>query len=65
MKKVYKIAGMHCSSCALDIEWTLEDAGIKAKCDYAQETLEVEGEANKETLKKTVEKLGYKLLPLP
>lgn len=65
MKKVYKISGMHCTSCAMNIEWELEDAGVKAKCNYAKEELEVEFDGNEvpeEKIKATVEKAGYKLL---
>lgn len=64
MKKIYKVSGMHCSSCALTIEWDLEDAGVKAKCSYAQALLEVEYEPQKtseEEIKKVVEKSGYKI----
>lgn len=64
IKKVYKVSGMHCVSCAMGIEWELEDHGVKAKCDYAQQKLEVEYEPEKmseEEIKKTVEKAGYKI----
>lgn len=56
---------MHCSSCAMNIEWELEDKGVKAKCNFAKEILEVEANSEKisdEELKKTIEKLGYKLI---
>ncbi len=64
LKKVYKVSGMHCSSCAMTIEWDLEDAGVKAKCNYAKATLEVEFEPEKvpeEKIKQAVEKAGYKI----
>lgn len=63
--KVYKVEGMHCSSCAMSIEWDLEDAGLKAKCSYAKSLLEVEFEPEKvkeEKIKEVVEKSGYKLV---
>lgn len=63
-KKIYKVSGMHCSSCAMTIEWELEDAGVKAKCNYAKETLEVEFEPEKtkeEDVFKAVQKAGYQL----
>lgn len=62
-KKIYKISGMHCSSCAMTIEWEFEDQGVTAKCDYAKQVLEVEidSEEKEEIVKKIVEKLGYKL----
>jgi len=64
-KRIYKISGMHCSSCAMNVEWELEDKGVKAKCNFAKETLEVEADFKKitdEELKRTIEKLGYKLV---
>lgn len=46
-KKTYKIGGMHCTSCALLIESDLEDADVKARCNYAKEMLEVEFDEKK------------------
>ncbi|KKQ98252.1 MAG: hypothetical protein UT24_C0007G0012 [Candidatus Woesebacteria bacterium GW2011_GWB1_39_12] len=63
-KKVYKIKGMDCDACAKLIELDLEDAGIKASCNYAKETLEVELNDDKEKEKKVkdvIEKGGYQL----
>jgi len=63
-KKTFKITGMHCNSCALGIEWELEDQGYVSKCDYAKEILEVEFDSedkSEKAIKETVEKLGYKL----
>jgi len=40
--KKYKVEGMHCTSCSMLIESNLEDIGVKAKCNFARETLEVE-----------------------
>jgi copper chaperone CopZ len=60
-KKVYKIKGMHCASCATMIELDLEDAGIKAKCSYPKSTVEVEGDENFVKIKKVVEKSGYQI----
>ena len=62
MKKMYKIDGMHCVSCAMLIEGELEDAGLKAICSYAKQTLEVEGEESPfadAAVKQAVEKAGY------
>ncbi len=56
---------MHCASCAMDIEWSLEDVGVKAKCSYTQQVLEVEFEPEKisdEEIKKSVQKAGYKVM---
>ena len=44
MKKIFKISGMHCASCATMIDLDLEDfKGItKSKTDYAKSELSVE-----------------------
>ncbi len=64
MKKTYKITGMHCTSCAMMIESDLEDAGVKAACSYAKETLTVEFDPGKISEKKITEivaQSGYTL----
>lgn len=64
-KKTYKINGMECASCAAMIEMDLEDAGIKAKCSYAKQTLEVDILNNNETdskVKMVIESSGYKII---
>ena len=61
MKKIYKIKGMHCASCASMIELDLEDAGITGKCDYAKETVEVEDNADKKKVVEIVTKAGYSI----
>jgi len=61
-KKTYKINGMHCTSCVLMIESDLEDAGVKAKCHYAKQTLDVEFDEKKTNEKKIneiVKTTGY------
>lgn len=58
-KKTYKIVGMHCASCASMIELDLEDAGIPAKCSYAKEELEVEGDHDSKKVVEIVKKSGY------
>ena len=63
-KKSYKVFGMHCTSCPLVIESDLEDAGIKASCNYARSTLDVEYDESymtKETIEKVVNTSGYAL----
>lgn len=62
-KKIYKVTGMHCASCATSIEWDLEDQGVVAKCDYVKQQLEVEIESGdkEDVVKQVVEKLGYKI----
>jgi len=61
MKKIYKIKGMDCPSCAMLIESELEEAGIKCKCSYAKEELEIEGEIIFEKVVTLVTGLGYKI----
>lgn len=64
IKKKLKIDGMHCSSCAMTIDFNLEDlAGVKsAKTSYAKQETEVEFEEDKLKLKiiiQTIQKTGY------
>lgn len=59
-----KIDGMHCSSCAMSIDFDLEDLdGIKlAKTSYAKEECEIEFDEsfiNIEEILKTVKNTGY------
>lgn len=64
IKKTYKVEGMDCTSCASLIEMDLEDAGFKASCSYAKETLEVEFDEKKQKeqdIKSVVLKSGYKI----
>ena len=65
MKKIYKISGMHCPSCAMLIEGELEDAGMKATCSYANQTVEgeVQGEGvDEKRIKEAVAKAGYQVV---
>lgn len=59
MKKIFKITGMNCDSCAKMIELDLEDAGIKGSCSYAKQTLEVDSETDPKKVKQIIEKSGY------
>ena len=67
MKKLkFKINGMHCSSCAMSIDFDLEDLdGVKsAKTSYAKQETEVEFEEEKiseEDVEKQINKTGYKI----
>lgn len=63
-KKVFKVNGMHCASCAMVIESDLEDIGIQAKCSYAKQTVEVsEGETSREKeIRDVVKKAGYTIV---
>jgi len=60
IKKVYKVKGMECASCAKMLELDLEEVGITAKCDYVKETLEVES-VDRQKIKTIVEAAGYSL----
>ncbi len=64
MKKNYKISGMHCASCALNIQNKLEKIeGVKkSNVSYSGENATIEsadGLSDKEVIK-AIEKLGYK-----
>jgi len=64
-KLKFKIDGMHCTSCAMNIDFDLEDLdGVKsAKTNYAKEVCEVEYDSSKislENLKQSIDKSGYK-----
>lgn len=64
IKKKLKIDGMHCSSCALNIDFDLEDLdGIKsANTNYAKQESEVEFDEEKLGIEKiidTIRKTGY------
>jgi len=55
---------MHCTSCALLIESDLEDAGVKASCNYAKQMLTVEFDEKKigeQAIKDVVAKAGYQV----
>lgn len=40
--KIFKLSGLHCTSCSLVIEGEIEDLGAKASCDYVKQTVKVE-----------------------
>lgn len=63
-KKKFKIENMHCSSCAMSIDFDLEDVdGIRSsKTSYAKQICEVEYEEGKVDPKNIIEqikKTGY------
>lgn len=62
-KTVFKINGMHCVSCAMDIDGELEDNGVKsAKTSYAKCLTEVEfdeGKISKGKIIQIIKKTGY------
>ena len=65
VKTKLKITGMHCSSCAMNIDFDLEDLeGITSvKTSYAKQETEVEFDPEKlplEEILKQIQKTGYK-----
>jgi Cu+-exporting ATPase len=65
VKKKLMIEGMHCSSCAMNIDFDLEDIDgvISAKTRYAKGECEVEYDDQKVTMEeimRQIEKTGYK-----
>lgn len=68
IKKKLKIEGMHCSSCAMSIDFDLEDLdGVKsASTSYAKQESEIEFDEEKINLKLVLEqikKTGYTASP--
>jgi len=64
IKKTFKIQGMHCTSCALNIDFDLEDLeGVKSsKTNYAKEQTEVEFDEEKvdsQQILGQIKKSGY------
>jgi len=65
IKKKLKIEGMHCTSCAMNIDFDLEDVRVKASTNYAKQVTEVEYDEEKITLQKIIEVIkntGYKAI---
>lgn len=65
VKKKFKIEGMHCTSCAMSIDFDLEDlSGVTfAKTNYAKEEGEIEFDEEiikLEKILRQIEKSGYK-----
>ena len=62
MKKILKIEGMHCDSCASGVEMLLNTKGTKAKVDFNSKKAEVEFDPKKKSLeeiKKEIIGMGY------
>lgn len=59
-----KIKGMHCSSCAMNIDFGLEDIGVKsARTSYAKQETEIEFDEEKIKPQKIIDQIkksGYK-----
>lgn len=69
VKTKLKIVGMHCSSCALNIDFDLEDLDgvFQAKTSYAREETEIEFNPDKLQLKEIldqIQKTGYKAIQI-
>jgi P-type Cu+ transporter len=70
MKRIkLKIDGMHCTSCAMNIDFELEDLEgiVSAKTNYAKQEAEVEFEEEKvklEQITEQIQKTGYKVVGL-
>ena len=69
VKKKLKIEGMHCTSCAMNIDFDLEDLdGVKSvKTSYAKQECEVEFDEEKvkeAIVVQTIQKTGYKAKPV-
>lgn len=65
MKKIkLKISGMHCVSCAMNIDFDLEDLGVKSvKTSYAKQETEVEFDEEEIKLQEVIDRIkktGYK-----
>ena len=63
-KKIFKITGMHCTSCAMNIDGELEDTGkIKdVKTNYAKAVTEIEfnpDEISEVEIIQIIKKTGY------
>ncbi len=66
-KQTFKISGMHCTACALNIDLDLEEIpGVKsAKTNYARQETLVEFDPSLvalESLKSTIAKTGYSVV---
>ncbi|MEK7550939.1 MAG: cation transporter [Patescibacteria group bacterium] len=60
--KIYKIKGMDCAACASLIEMDLEDADIRASCNYPKEILKIEGEHDQKKVEEIIKKGGYNII---
>jgi len=67
-KVIFKISGMHCTSCAMNIDGGLEDTDgvIESNTNYARQQTEVKFDADKVSENKIVEiikEVGYSTKP--
>lgn len=64
MKKVYKIEGMHCASCAKLIEMELKDKVKNISVNYktGNAIIEFNNKISENEIKKIIIKAGYKVI---
>ena len=67
VRKKVKINGMHCTACAMNIDFDLEDLEgvLSVRTDYAKQETDIEFDTNKITEKKIIamiKKTGYDVL---
>lgn len=61
-KVILKISGMNCTSCALNIDFDLEDMGVISQTSYAKQETKIEFDEYKISLNQIIEqinKTGY------
>jgi copper chaperone CopZ len=68
-RQIFRITGMHCTSCAMSIDMDLEDlAGVsEAKTSFARSTTEVVFDPTRvdvETIVRTIGQAGYEAHPV-
>lgn len=68
-KAVFKIVGMHCTSCAINIDGELEDTEgvVSSNTSYAKQQVEVEfdaGKVSEKNILNAVKRAGYTAAPL-
>jgi len=65
-KRIFKLSGLHCTSCNLVIEGELEDQlGISASCSYHSQTVSVTFDSSKvsdDQIVTIIESQGYKVI---
>ncbi len=63
--KIFKLSGLHCTSCSLLIEGEIEDLGAKADCDYVKQIVKVEFDpqaVSEQKIIAAIEGQGYKVV---
>lgn len=61
-----KLSGLHCTSCAINIDMTLEElSGVSSKTNYQKQESKITydpSKTNLESIKKSITDLGYKIV---